>query len=185
MRKMHIVSGLVGALIAIGAAAPLALAGQGVRSSPNRSTALCEGRNLIGASAGGGAAAGNDDAKIAIVNVGSTSCRLAGYAGIIGVRSGREHRLTGVQRGTFFGNLQPAILAPRMTGALLLGTEWACVAINRSGPAARAYLAAHSYDGVVLVLPDHSGVVHVPDVQIQNACTLSETRLGWSRGFAL
>lgn len=182
MRKLGLA--LVIPVLAISATAPTALAAQ--RSRPIAASVLpCEGRNLVGFYAGGGAAAGNDATKVGIVNIGSSSCRLAGYPGIIGIRDGHEYRLRRVAHGTYFGNLEPTILAPRMTGALVLGSETACVAVNRPGPGPAAYLAAHSYIGLVVVLPQRKGYVRVPGARFENGCTLFETRLGWSSGFGL
>jgi hypothetical protein len=182
MRRIAVALGL--AITVAMMTIPAALAAQ-PSAHAAASISTCGSRELVGFYAGGGAAAGNDASNIGIVNVGTSTCRLAGYPGIIGIRDGHEFRLRGVAHGTFFGNLEPTVLAPRMTGALVLGTETACVAVNRPGPGPTAYLAAHSYVGLVIVLPDHTGYVRVPSVQFENGCTLYETRLGWRSGLNL
>ena len=75
-------------------------------------------------------------------------------SGLEGIRFGHRHPLVVTGHGTFFGDLGPTVLAPRTMGALILGTEDACHAINQPNQAAqRAEIAAHSYTGLYIELP--------------------------------
>jgi len=156
---------------------------QGSSSRGARVASECRGRNLVGLPLGSGAAAGNLLNVVGLVNMGTTSCRLGGYPGLAGTRSGHRFALAVSGRGTFFGDLGPTVLAPRMVGALLVGTEDGCQAINQPSRAAQsAEVAAHSFTGLVIELPQHDGFVVVNGVHFDTACVLQSSRLGWRSG---
>jgi hypothetical protein len=123
---------------------------------------------------------------IGILNVGETSCRLGGYPGLEGVRDHHLSHLHITGLGTYSGNLEPVVLAPRITGALIVGTEDACPALNNPNQhKVAATAAAHTYTNLYVVLPDHGGSVLVRGAKIDTACGLWVSRLGWSKGFSL
>lgn len=149
-------------------------------SPGSRTIAECQGRALDGLTLGSGAGLGNLVNVVGVVNVGRTSCRLGGYPGLEATRDGRAYPFAGSDHGTYFGNLSPTVLAPRMVGALMLVTEDGCPALNQSNQAAdRAEIAAHTYTGVVIELPQHDGSVVVNGVRFDTACGFSSSRLGW------
>ncbi len=149
-------------------------------SSGSGAFAECRGADLVGLQMGSGAGLGNQENIVGVVNVGTASCRLGGYPGLEGTRNGHAYPLTVSGHGTYFGDLSPTVLAPRMLGALLLATDDGCQALNQPTQAAdRAAMAAHSYTGVEIELPLHDGVVVVNGVRFDTACGLSSSRLGW------
>ena len=148
-------------------------------SQESRAIPECRGRALVGLSLGSGAGLGNVVNAVGVVNVGKTSCRLGGYPGLEGTRLGHAYTLV-VSHGTYFGNLSPTVLAPRVVGALLLATGDGCPALNQPNQdAVRAEIAAHTFTGVVIELPLHDGFVHVNGVRFDTACGFSSSRLGW------
>src|ERR1039458_2323888 len=169
------------AACALGSALVVSRAGaQGTSSPAPRAVAECLGRNLVGLPLASGAAAGNLSNVVGVVNMGTTPCRLGGYPGLEGTRSGHRYPLAVSGHGTFFGDLNPTVLAPRMVGALIIGTEDGCSAINQPNHAAvNAEIAAHSYTGIVIELPRHDGFVGVNGVRFDTACVLQTSRLGW------
>jgi hypothetical protein len=153
---------------------------QGAASSGSSAIAECRGRALVGLPLGSGAGLGNLVNVVGVVNMGKTSCRLGGYPGLEATRYGHAYPFAGSDHGTYFGNLSPTVLAPRMAGALMLVTEDGCPAINQPNQAAdRAVMAAHTYTGVVIELPQHDGSVVVNGVRFDTACGFSSSRLGW------
>ena len=153
---------------------------QDASSRSASAVAECKGHDLVGFQLRSGAGLGNQMNLVGVVNVGTAPCRLAGYPGLEGIRSGHAHPLVVSGHGTYFGNLLPSVLAPRTVGALILGTEAGCDAINQPNQAAmKAEVAAHTYTGVVIRLPQHDGSVVANGVRFDTACGLSSSRLGW------
>ena len=182
---MKVIRRAVAALIVLGGCGLVltpALSGataRALRQQPG-SVSECGARHLVGLTLGGGAAAGNLSTIVGLVNVGTAPCRLGGYPALEGTRTGRSFPLVVSGHGTFFGDLQPAVLAPRVLGALIVGTEDGCYAINQPNPVARqAEVTSHSYTGLRIVLPLHGGVVTVGNVRFDTACVLQSSRLGW------
>jgi hypothetical protein len=141
------------------------------------STPACRGTNLVGAFAYSNLYAGGGIITIAISNIGTSSCLLGGYPRLSGVRDGRAYALRIVGRGTQDGSLNPSVLAPRMSGALILDTSLGCSANVASN------LVADSYSAVILLLPHKEGRVKVPGVPLYVPCGLAVSQLGWAKGF--
>ena len=180
-RRSRVALSILVAACGLGSMLVVSRAGASAGSSPaGRAVAECRSRNLVGFSLGQGAAAGNLSNIIGIMNRGTSSCRLGGYPGLVGTRLGHGYPLV-AGRGTFFGDLSPTVLASREVGALILGTEDGCPAINQPNnlAAQRAEIAAHSYSGLIIELPLHDGFVRVDNVHFDTACTLESSRLGW------
>lgn len=154
---------------------PLGHAQRAVASSKG-SVSACRGHDLVGTATGGQSGAGNELSTIAIANVGTASCRLGGYPQLLGIRGGHEYRLRVTSRFTD-PHLIPTILAPRESGAFVLNTTTGCI------PGGDHHRASHLYSGVVLLLPDGQGPVRVRDVNLYTPCQLSESPLGWAKGF--
>lgn len=138
---------------------------------------MCIGTNLVGAFAYSNVYAGGALITVAVVNVGQSTCRLGGYPKLLGIRGGHEYALKDVRHGTQDVSLQPANLAPRQSGALILDIELGCNANVTPTP------AADQYSGVVLVLPGGNGHVRINGVHVDLPCGLGESQLGWLKGF--
>jgi len=140
---------------------------------------LCEGSNLVGAFVSNQVATGHVMVTVAITNVGTTSCELGGYPNLIGLRGARQFKLRITGHGTNGGNLLPTTLAPRMSGALIVGTDDMC------SPYYGVIPPGHAYLGVIVVLPQGAGWIRVPDVSFDTTCGLTESQLGWRNNFSI
>jgi len=96
---------------------------------------------------------------------------------LLGIRNGHEIAFAEVRHGTQDMSLQPAILAPRMSGAFILDTPLGCNANVTPEP------AVDQYSGVVVVLPGGKGHVRIVGVTLSVPCGLGESQLGWAKGF--
>jgi hypothetical protein len=150
---------------------------QRASGSASSSAPACRGADLAGAFAYSNLGAGNALITVAISNVGTASCRLGGYPKLMGIRGGHEYKLENVGHGTQDKNLRPAVLSPRMSGALILNTSLGCNA-NVS-----PYRGSNNYSGLVVLLPQHRGHVKILGVPLYAPCGLSESQLGWIKGF--
>jgi len=142
-----------------------------------RSVQECEGSDLAGAFAYANTYAGGALITLAITNVGTYSCRLGGYPTLLGIRGGHEYALDHLEHGTQDRNLQPTTLSPRESGALILDTSLGCNANVYPLP------VADRYTGVVVVLPRHHGHVRILGVPLSTPCGVSESQVGWAKGF--
>jgi hypothetical protein len=138
----------------------------------------CKGTNLVGAFAHSNLYAGGGIITIAITNIGTFFCRLAGYPTLLGVRAGHEYAFTHLEHGTQDSDLTPASLAPRESGGLILDNPLGCNANVYPLP------VADQFTGLVIVLPKHEGRVRVFGVPLSDPCGLSESQLGWAKGFS-
>jgi len=138
----------------------------------------CAGSNLVGAFVSNQAGMGHVVTTIAITNVGTTTCTLGGYPGLVGLRGNKKIKLHVTAHGTYGGNLRSAILAPRMSGALIIGTGDLCAPYYGVPP------AGHSYSGLIVVLPKNEGTVLVLGVTLDTTCYLVESQLGWRIHFS-
>jgi hypothetical protein len=132
---------------------------------------------MIGAFAHSNGYAGGGIITIVVVNVGTSTCRLGGYPQLLGIRDGHEYAFTKVDHGTQDVNLETAILAPRMSGALILDTSDGCNAN------VYPYPVLDQYTGVVILLPHDNGRVKVAGVPLYVPCGIGESQLGWAKGF--
>ncbi len=140
-------------------------------SSTKSAVSPCIGTNLVGAFAYSNVYAGGALITVAVVNVGQSACRLGGYPKLLGIRGGHEYAFKDVRRGTQDVSLRPAILAPRVSGALILDIVTGCNANVSPTP------VADQYTGVTVVLPGSNGT------QLDVPCGLGESQLGWLKGF--
>ncbi len=86
----------------------------------------CSGSNLVGALVKNQVGTGHVVTTIAISNVGTKTCKLGGYPTLLGFRGTRKYHLRVTSHETYGGNLRPTDLAPRMSGALIVGTGDLC-----------------------------------------------------------
>jgi hypothetical protein len=106
-------------------------------------------------------------------NIGTPSCRLAGYPPLLRVRAGSEYDFTHREHGTQDSDLTPTSLTPLESGGLILDYANVC-----------PLSVADQFTGLVIVLPGHEGRVGVFDVLLSDPRGLGESQLGWARGFA-
>src|ERR1017187_8059921 len=139
----------------------------------------CEGSNLVGAFVRNQVATGHVVTTIAVTNVGTATCKLGGYPHLDGLRGERKFSLRVTAHGTYGGNLRPTTLAPRMSGAVIIGTGDLC------GPGYGVALPGHSYSGLILILPNNEGYFTVPGVTLDTSCGLAESQLGWRNHFSI
>ncbi|HEY5266857.1 MAG TPA: DUF4232 domain-containing protein [Acidimicrobiales bacterium] len=137
----------------------------------------CKGANLVGAFARSNLYAGGGIITLAITNIGTSACRLAGYPTLLGVRDGHEYVLTHIGHGTQDSSLTPTSLAPRESGGLILDNSLGCNANVYPLP------VADRFTGLVIVLPKREGRVRVFSVPLSVPCGLSESQMGWAKGF--
>lgn len=163
---------LVSCLVSVASKPPAASAASPVATS-------CEASSLVGAFVSNQVGTGHIVTTIAMTNVGTVACELGGYPALVGLRENKEFRLHVTGHGTWGGNLRPTTLAPRMSGALIIGTGDIC------GPGYGVPVAGHSYSGLLVVLPKGGGTVKVPGVTIDTTCYLVESQLGWRADFSL
>ena len=140
----------------------------------------CEGTNLIGAKASSSVYAGGAIIVLAITNIGPSACELGGYPRLLGIRGGHEYRLTHVGEGpTQDGQLRTTTLSPREAGAMIFDTSLGCNANANPLP------VADEFTGVVVLLPNREGHVKILGVPLSMPCGVSESQLGWAKGFDL
>lgn len=140
----------------------------------------CQGKNLIGALASSSVYAGGAIIVLAITNIGTSDCELGGYPRLLGIRGGHEYKLAHVGEGpTQDGQLHATALSPREAGALIFDTSLGCNANVYPPP------VADEYTGVVVLLPNQQGHVKILGVPLSMPCGVSESQLGWSKGFEL
>ena len=139
----------------------------------------CAGSNLVGAFVSNQVGTGHEVTTVAITNVGATTCALGGYPGLVGLRERKNIKLRVTAHGTYGGNLRPEILAPRMSGALIIGTGDLCAPYYGVPP------AGHSYSGLIVVLPKNEGSVTVLGVTLDTTCNMAESQLGWRKHFSI
>lgn len=144
--------------------------------------APCDAQNLWGAYLGSAGATGNLIYTIVVINRSDTTCRLAGYPTMEGVRNNHQYALPS-SHGTYAGNLVATILRPRMSGMLLLSTADNCNALNIGGQTKiKKVMAANTYAVLGFTLPISKGLVMVPSFHVDIACGLGVSQLGWEKG---
>jgi hypothetical protein len=142
-----------------------------------RSVKACVGGNLAGALASSDLYAGGAIIVLAITNTGTSACHLSGYPRLLGIRDGHEFSLSHVGEGTQDRQLNSTTLLSRQAGALILNTSLGCNANVSPLP------VADEYTGVVILLPHQRGRVKISGVPLYVPCGLSESQLGWAKGF--
>jgi hypothetical protein len=137
----------------------------------------CTGPSLTGAFAYSNVYAGGAVITIAIVNVGTSTCRLGGYPKLTGIRGGHGYAFASVAHSTQDVSLEPTVLSPRESGALILDTSLGCNAN------VYPYPPADVYTGLIIILPHGKGRVRVAGLPLFVPCGLGESQLGWAKGF--
>ena len=172
IQALAVASVIVTSLVSVPSRPPAASA-----ASPGATS--CEGSSLVGTLVSNQVGMGHIVTTIAITNVGTATCELGGYPALVGLRGNKEFKLHVTGHGTWGGNLRPTTLAPRMSGALIIGTGDLCA------PGYGVPVAGHSYSGLIMVLSKGGGAVKVRGVTIDTTCYLVESQLGWRTNFSV
>jgi hypothetical protein len=140
---------------------------------------VCNGDNFWGAWVGKNGATGTVIYDVAFINDGRSSCRLGGYPTIRGYRNGHEYALkAGHLKGQPF-DLSSTIVAPRMSGEMVLTTQDECNALNTGGQAKiQSVISDNSYS-VSVTFPHSTGTVFINGLVLDVACGLNITNVGW------
>ncbi len=153
--------------------------GNGTVHANAASPADCSGSNFLGAWVGVNGATGTSIYQVAFINDGHTTCRLAGFPKILGYRDGREYTLTtGHIRSQVF-DISPTVVAPRMSGLMVLTTSALCNSLNSGDRSSIQRVIARSTYGVRVEFPHSSVPVEVHGLNLDVACGLNVTALGW------
>jgi hypothetical protein len=139
----------------------------------------CEAVNLVGAFVSHQVATGHVVTTVAFTNVGTSTCELGGYPSLVGLRGTKQFKLHLTGHGTYGGDLRPAALAPRMSGALIISTGDLC------GPYYGVIPPGHSYSSLLVILPNDEGSVKVLGATLDTTCGLFESQLGWRNHFSI
>lgn len=137
----------------------------------------CRGMDLIGSVTGSESGAGNGIYTFAIMNVGKAECRLEGFPSLKGYRGQRFYSLPASHSYNLDTKFRPSILKPRMSGAFVLDATTGCM------PGGDPHRAEHTYIELELTLPDNRGSVTIPSLTLYVPCQLTESALGWAKGF--
>ena len=106
----------------------------------------------------------------------------SGYAGggiytIAVVNIGHEYAIRHLDHGTQDVSLEPATLAPRMSGAFILDVSLGCNANSLPYP------VSDLFTGVVILLPHGNGHIKVAGVPLFVPCGIGESQLGFAKGY--
>jgi len=172
IQTLTVASVIVSTLLGVTSRSPAA-------SAASAAVTSCVGSSLVGAFVNNQVGTGHIVTTIAITNVRTTTCELGGYPALVGLRGNKKLKLHLTAHGTWGGNLGRTTLAPRMSGALIIGTGDMCA------PSYGVPVAGHSYLGLIVVLPRNGGTVKVPGVTIDTTCYLTESQLGWRKNFSI
>lgn len=144
------------------------------------SVPACSGANFWGGYVGSNGEAGSLVYTVAFINAGHTTCRLSGYPTVRGYKNGHEYSLKAghLNDGPF--DIMPTILAPQMSGALVLMTATDCNALNAGGQRSiQKDTVSHTYRDISIEFPKSTDQIYINGIDIDVACGLSSTQLGW------
>ena len=140
---------------------------------------LCGGSNFVGGWVGKNGAGGTSIFNLAFINESHATCRLTGYPTIQGYRNSRQYPLVaGHIKGRPF-NIAPTIVAPRMSGEMVLTTYALCNALNTGDHATIQKVIAKNTYTVSVKFPHSNVPIYIDGLNIDVACGLDITPLGW------
>jgi hypothetical protein len=141
---------------------------------------LCSSKNIWAANGGISGAMMHEYDWIVFVNLGRTSCRLAGYPVIQGKGIHGFVRLNPIHDATVSGTFKPTELAPRMAGEMVIATDSSCGLINSANYKRNLRIESeHTYTELYLYLPGGKGSVLVSGLNLDIACGMVIGPLGW------
>jgi len=142
---------------------------------------LCSGNNFVGGWVGTNGAGGTSFFDVAFINEGQTTCRLTGYPTIQGYRNNREYPLTAAHMKDSVFDIAPTVVAPRMSGEIILATSAFCDALNTGSHAAIQKIIVKNTYTVSIKFPHFNDPISVDGLRIDVACGLDITQVGWRR----
>jgi hypothetical protein len=137
----------------------------------------CKGPELIGSLTGSESGLASGTYTFAIMNVGRGDCLLVGFPSLMGFRGDRFYSLLARHSYNLDVKFHPSVLSPRMSGAFVLHSTTGCM------PGGDPHQAEHTYIELALTLPHNRGLVTIPSLTLYVPCQLSESALGWAKGF--
>jgi hypothetical protein len=142
-------------------------------------TPLCSGNNFVGGWVGVNGAGGTSIFDLAFINEGHAACRLTGYPTIQGYRNSREYPLVAghVKDSPF--DISPTIVAPRMSGEMVLTTSALCDALNSGNRTAIKEVIAKDTYTVSVKFPHSNDPIYIYGLSVDVACGLDITQVGW------
>jgi Protein of unknown function (DUF4232) len=140
---------------------------------------LCRGNNFLGGWVGQNGATGTFIIDLAFINDGHSTCRLAGYPTIQGYRNGREYPLVAGHLKSQLFDILPTVVAPRMSGEMIVTTSASCNALNSGSRAAINTVIAHNTYSISVTFPHSRYPIFIDGLSVDVACGLNITGVGW------
>ena len=140
---------------------------------------LCIGNNFVGGWVGANGAGGTSIFDLAFINEGHATCRLTGYPTIQGYRNTREYPLIAGHMKDQPFNISPTIVAPRMSGEMVLTTSALCEALNSGNRTAINKVIATNTYTVSVKFPHSNDPINIYGLSVDVACGLDITQVGW------
>jgi hypothetical protein len=169
----------VAALLALSVAVGAPISGSFASATSASTVPLCGGTNFLGGWVGQNGAFGTSIYDLAFINDTHKTCRLSGYPTIQGYRNGHEYHLTaGHLRNQIF-DLLPTVVAPRMSGEMVLTTSASCNALNSGNRTAINSVIAKNTYAVSIEFPHSPDPIFIDGLSIDVACGLNITGVGW------
>jgi hypothetical protein len=142
--------------------------------------AACNGNNFWAGLIGSSGASGNTFYTVALINEGHTTCRLAGYPTFHGMKDNRVFSIPAQHLNSQPFGISPTILAPRTSGELILTTGDVCDALITGGQMKiKKVMSENTYTNFSVTFPKSGVRVYVPGIDLDVACGLNTTELGW------
>jgi hypothetical protein len=142
---------------------------------------FCSGSNFVGGWVSTNGAGGMSFFEVAFINEGNTTCRLTGYPTIQGYRNNREYPLTVGHMGDSLFDIVPTVVAPRMSGEMVLATSAFCDALNTGSHAAIQKTIVKNTYTVSVKFPHFNDPISIDGLRVDVACGLDITQVGWRR----
>lgn len=139
----------------------------------------CGGKNFLGGWVGQNGATGTLIYDLAFINDGHGTCRLAGYPTIQGYRNGHEYRLAAGHLKSQLFDILPTVVAPRMSGEMVLTTSESCNALNGGNRTVINKVIANNTYSVSIEFPYSKEPIFIDGLNIDVACSLNISGVGW------
>jgi hypothetical protein len=139
----------------------------------------CIGSNFVGGWVGANGAGGTTILDLAFINEGHATCRLTGYPTIQGYRNTREYPLVAEHLKDQTFDISPTIVAPRMSGEMVMTTSALCDALNSGNRTAINKVIAKDTYTVSVKFPHSNDPIYIYGLSVDVACGLDITQLGW------
>jgi len=153
--------------------------GGGANKASASTIRLCNGSNFVGGWVGAEGAGGLSIFDIGFINEGHETCRLAGYPTIQGYKNGREYLLMTKHVTNHTFAISSTIVAPRMSGEMVITTSALCDALNTGSRTTIKKVIAKDTYTVGVKFPHSNDEIYIYGLSVDVACGLNITQLGW------